>query len=120
MDVPVTIAFPTAKPANREHGWILVQVDSELALDDAPEGFAHQLGEQPREPRTVPHARQREAAGGTDRRCVRQDGRFVRPLHRVVDQDVLIGRLLKWRRVDGCLVQQGQHDVIPAVDDHGE
>src|SRR5262249_8312272 len=66
MDVPVTIAFSTAVPAHREHGWMLVQVDSELALDDAPEGFADQLGEQRREPRTVTHARQREAAGGTD------------------------------------------------------
>src|SRR5262249_58575253 len=66
VDVAVAIAFSTAIPAHRDHGRVLVQVDSELALDDAPEGLVHQLGDQGREPGTVAHARQYEAARGTD------------------------------------------------------
>src|SRR5262249_58986127 len=39
VDVAVAIAFSTAIPAHRDHGRIPVELASELALDDAPEGL---------------------------------------------------------------------------------
>src|SRR5262249_62254517 len=43
VDVSVTIAFSIAVSAYRNHGRIVVQVDPQLALDDAPEVLTLQL-----------------------------------------------------------------------------